>query len=175
MALTSPLQLSFRELTDHDAAAVLGLVCSVLEAAETTITSREEFTVEEEQERAFLRSFQDSECNLALGAFHNEDLVGVLFMEQLSKKRNRHRAVLGMSIDPRMWRQGIGGRLLRALLSMPDALRCFQQLEASVLSNNPASLRIMRSSGFEVVGTVPNAVLLNGTSLDETLFVLKLK
>jgi len=175
MKATSALQLTFRELTEHDASAVLVLVGSVLEAAETTITSREEFVIEEEQERTLLRSFQKSACNLALGAFHDGRLVGVLFMEQLPKRRNRHRATLGMSVDPSMWGQGIGSNLLQVLLGMPEALRCFEQLEASVLSNNPASLRIMKSARFQPIGTVPNAVLLNGTSIDETFFVLKLQ
>ena len=132
MSIGSALELSFRELTEDDAAAVLRLVRSVLEVAVTTITSRKEFVIGEKQERTFLCSFQQSECNLALGAFQHDRLLGVLFMEQLPRRRNRHRATLGMSVDPSMWSRGVGGRLLQALLRMPDALSCFEQLEASV-------------------------------------------
>lgn len=175
MRIGSALDLSFRELTEDDAAAVLSLVRSVLEVAVTTITSREEFVIEEEQERALLRSFQQSECNLALGAFQHDRLVGVLFMEQLPRRRNRHRASLGMSVDPLMWSRGIGSRLLQTLLGMPDALNCFEQLEASVLSNNPVSQRILRAAGFQHIGTIPNAIQLDGISVDESFFVLNLR
>ncbi|WP_213807738.1 GNAT family N-acetyltransferase, partial [Granulicella sp. dw_53] len=175
MTEANALQLTFRDLIEDDAAAVLDLVRSVLEVAKRTVTSREEFTISEVEERTYLRTFRTSGCNLALGAFHDERLLGVLFMEQLPKLRNRHRATLGMSVHPTMWSRKIGSRLLQNLLGRSEVLDCFHQLEASVLSNNVASQRIFRSAGFQQIGTVPEAVLLDGAYLDEILFVLKLR
>ena len=168
------LQRTIRNLDEDDASAVLTLVNAVLARAKTTVTAPEEFTFTEDQERAYLRNFQHSQNSLALGSFMGGRLVGVLFLEQLPKIRALHRAVVGFSVHPSMWAQGIGTELVRCLLARLHSLQYIRQIEASVLSNNVASERILRSAGFRRVGRIPTAILMDDGYLDEILFVLDL-
>jgi hypothetical protein len=108
MIRRSDSSLTFRELVEEDAPAVLQLVHLVLEKAKTTITSPQEFVVSPEEERSYLQKLRANPFNLALGAFEKEELVGVLFLEQLAKQRTCHRAVLSFSVHPARWSSGIG-------------------------------------------------------------------
>ena len=167
------MRLTVRDLVEDDANSVLTLVGQVLAQAKTTVTAPEEFSFTEEQEREYLRKFQNNHDELALGCLGDGYLLGVLFLEQISKLRTRHRASVGFSVLPSHWGQGIGTALMRALLERLPSLKVVQQVEASVLSNNPASERLLRSAGFHPIGVVPNAVQLGGAFLNETLFVLR--
>jgi RimJ/RimL family protein N-acetyltransferase len=166
------MQLTVRDLIEDDAANVLSLVSQVISIAKTTVTAPEEFSFTEEQERGYLRKFRNSQDQLALGCFDGGNLAGVLFLEQMSKMRMRHRAVIGFSVLPARWGEGIGTALMRGLLDRLPAVKHIRQIEASVLSNNPASERLLIKAGFHRIGAVPNAILLDENCLDELLFVL---
>jgi RimJ/RimL family protein N-acetyltransferase len=171
---TSISDLSIRPLVASDARDVLDLLGEVFSRCRTTLTSAEEFAFSEEQERDYLLKFSKAP-NLALGAFRASSLLGTIFLEQLPHLRTRHRGSIGLSVHPDCWSQGIGSRLLQALISQAQGSAELRSIEASVLANNPYSERLFRSAGFRLDAVHREAAFIDGVYLDEKFFVLRLR
>jgi L-amino acid N-acyltransferase YncA len=71
-------------------------------------------------------------------------------------------------VDPRFHRRGIGGVLLRRLVSESERAG-FWTLEARVVDGNDASLRLHLAHGFRVVGVRERIGLLRGAWCDVVL------
>lgn len=167
----NPLQI--RPLTEADAAAVLELVGEVLEHCQTTLSSAGEFNCTVAQEQAYLRRFA-APPRLALGAFDGEALLGVIFLNQMEQRRTCHRGEVGLSVRPAEWGRGIATALLGALLGRTRAMGALRRIEASVLSNNPASERLFLRAGFQIEGVRREAARVGEEFVDEKLLGLLL-
>jgi len=162
--------LSIRALTPEDAQPVLILLENVFRRSQTTLTSHEDFSFTEEQERAYLQRFSFPP-NLALGAFKNKHLLGIIFLEQFPLLRTQHRGTISISIHPDHWSRGVGTQLLAALLAQANPT--LRNLEASVLSNNPFSEKLFRAAGFQLDAVHQEAAWINGLFYDEKFFILR--
>ncbi len=67
--------------------------------------------------------------------------------------RSRHCGGLGMMVHPDYWGQGIGTKLLGALLDVADNWINLQRVELEVHIDNPAGIRLYEKFGFEIEGT----------------------
>ena len=166
--------IEIRPLSEGDARHVRDLIRDVLQRCNTTLTSAEEFSLTEEQEREHLLKFSNSP-NRALGAFRSSSLIGVVFLTQLPNVRIQHRGSIGISVHPDSWSCGIGTQLLRAVLTEAKQRTALRRIEASILANNPASERLFRSAGFSLEGVRHEAAFIDGTYIDEKLFVSRLE
>lgn len=161
---------SIRALIPENARSVLLLLENVFRLSQTTFTSHEDFSFTEEQERAYLQRFSPPP-NLALGAFEDEHLLGIICLEQFPLLRMRHRGTISISVHPDHQSRGIGTQLLATLLAQANpALR---NLEASILSNNPASEKLFRAAGFQLEAVHHEAACINGIFYDEKFFILR--
>lgn len=68
--------------------------------------------------------------------------------------RRRHAAELGMAVHDRWQGQGVGTALLNAALDLADNWLDLNRLELNVFTDNEAAVKLYRSAGFEIEGTL---------------------
>ncbi len=90
--------------------------------------------------------------------FQGDDPVGLMGYLRERSTKMRHRASLIMVwVRPDARGRGGADRLLAGVLA-EAAADGIDQMELTVLSSNARALRFYERNGFEIVGTIPNAV-----------------
>ncbi|MEW5987789.1 MAG: GNAT family N-acetyltransferase [Chloroflexota bacterium] len=88
-----------------------------------------------------------------LVAVVEERVVGVITLHQSQNPRLAHSAGLGMMVHPDYWGQGIGTRLMEAILDLADNWLNLKRVELDVNTDNPAGIRLYKKMGFVIEGT----------------------
>lgn len=109
-----------------------------------------------------------------LGAFLDEQLVGVVRFERDKHIKLRHQAIVGsLYVIPDLRRRGIGRALMVELIAQARQWGV-EQLALEVGSSNQDAHRLYGSLGFAVYGTAPRAIKFQDRYYDEDLMVLYL-
>lgn len=117
----------------------------------------------------------DADGNFTLGALDGDGLVGAVSLERDARVKVRHIGhIVGMMVLPEMRGQGIGRQLMDALLTRARADESLLQLTLSVTASNEAATFLYRSAGFELYGTLPQAICWQGRYHDKALMRLRL-
>ena len=80
-------------------------------------------------------------------------VVGAGALTQAQNPRLAHSGRLGMMVHPEFWGQGIGGRLMEAMLDLADNWLNLKRVELEVNVDNPAAIRLYHKFDFVVEGT----------------------
>jgi ribosomal protein S18 acetylase RimI-like enzyme len=166
--------MTIRKLTEEDLDPFWQLRLRALQDNPEAFGSTYEETLSRGKEamRARLRVTEDS---FSLGAFDDEHLVGTIRFDRMSGLKDHHKAyIYGMYVAPEMRRHGTGRTLIQALISLAKSMEGLEQLHLAVVTTNRAAFTLYLSLGFEVYGTVPQALKQGGQYWDEYLMVLYL-
>ena len=79
-------------------------------------------------------------------------VVGMLSLHR-HKGRRAHAAGIGMMVHDDYQNQGVGSRLMAAVIDLADNWLDLRRLELTVYTDNEAAIRLYRKFGFEVEGT----------------------
>jgi len=112
----------------------------------------------------------ESEQSMTFGAFHENELVGVVTIVCLEPVKMRHRANLfAMYVTPRVRKQQVGRRLVEEALRILSEHPLIEQVHLSVVRTNEAAKALYRSLGFESYAIEPRALKIDGIYHDEEL------
>lgn len=96
-----------------------------------------------------------------------KSVVGSAGLHPLSAlPRQRHVAMLGISVLPEAWRQGIGSALMQAIVDCADRWMQFRRLHLDVYTDNAAAIALYRRFGFEVETTARAYALRDGAYVE---------
>ena len=99
-----------------------------------------------------------SQRNSFWGAFHGRELCGAVGMERERRAKVLHRAkVVGMYVAPEATGQGVGARLLQALLAQARA-EGLESLVLTVTESNEGARRLYERNGFRSFGIELRAI-----------------
>ena len=164
------MSFTVRRLTAADAAAYRGLRLEALEDAPTAFGS------DALRERAFPDGVWPERlaANPTYGVFEADELVGIATIARLPGEKRHHRAeIVGVYVKPKARGRGAGRLLLEtAIAKAQDGI---VQLHLSVTTHNEAARRLYERLGFEIYGTEPRSLYLEGRYYDEYLMVLRLQ
>jgi ribosomal protein S18 acetylase RimI-like enzyme len=108
------------------------------------------------------------------GAFDGV-LVGSVGMMRSRHAKAAHKVdVWGMYVAPAARRQGLGRRLLDAVIEHAQGMADVRQINLGVSADAPAARALYEALGFQAWGTEPNALGHGGRLFDETHMVLTL-
>ena len=128
-------------------------------------------TSHEEAARRAPESFaQILEASEMFGAFADEQLCGTACFQAETGERNRHIGYLyQMYVRPQQQGMGLGMALIETVLNR--AKHSVRQIHLGVGTENRAALALYKKAGFEIYGTEPRALLVDGRYIDEHLMV----
>lgn len=157
---------SLRQLTEDDAAAFRDLRLAGLQESPTAFGS----SYAAEKDRSLDEFAATIAKNYLVGAFLDGCLAGVAGFYQLSGEKTAHRGqIWGDYVDPPHRGQGIARALIENILARAKGI--VSQVHLCVVTGNDAALHLYESFGFQIYGTEPDALRVDGTSYDEHLMV----
>ena len=146
-------------------------------AAETRNLTREpsenDLTVEEQ--RALIREKNEEENVLNLLAFVDGQHAGnCAFNPVEDSLRMRHRCAVGIALYQKFCGMGVGTALLSEILAAAKAAG-YERAELEAVSTNAPAIGLYKKLGFEVIGTMPQALRYqDGTYADFLLMTKRL-
>lgn len=176
--MTERAVVSIRPLTAEDAATFRELRLEALKESPTAFgSSYEEFLARPPQEvDERLRTESTAGDNFILCAWDEEGrpLGTVGFVRERGSK-NRHKGMIwGVYVTPSGRGRGIGRRLMEEAVRVAGQQEGLRQIHLAVTTTNGPARALYRSLGFQVYGTEPRALLVDGEFHDEDLMVLLL-
>ena len=132
----------------------------------------EEVTMTEEEEKAFIRSQNESPVNLMLLAFLDGEHAGNASLMGFSTARTRHRAQLGVALYQKFTGRGIGTVLLDELIAIARQ-RGVEQLELEVAAANKGAVALYKKLGFEICGALPRNMKYPDGHYEDVLYMAK--
>lgn len=158
-----------------DAEAIISVISTA--DAETLFLARNpgEFCVDTEKEENMIASILRGSNRMWLVAEYNGRIVGHCSVGLISGyQRYRHRAEVAFAVLKEFWGIGIGGKMMESCIKWCKE-NYISQMELDVVTTNERAFKMYKSFGFEVVGTIPNALkYLDGSYADEYKMIKQL-
>ncbi len=130
-------------------------------------------TAEEEAAKPISQLAELLSVHAIFGGFDAATLVGIAAYRPYPNQKERHKATLwGMYVDPAARGQGLGAKLVDAVLEY--ARGKVIQVHLVVGAENEAARRLYESRGFTSYGLAPRALKVGDRLLDEHLMVCRL-
>ena len=145
-------------------------------AAETHFLLREpeDVTDTSDSEQLFILRVLNSDDQLMIVATVDGKLAGNCGLTFKTYSKVKHRCEIGIGLLKEFWGLGIGSALFEEMFTAARAHGC-TQMEMKVIEGNQRGLVLYQNTGFETIGTIPNAIRLqDGTFLEEYIMVKKL-
>ncbi len=117
----------------------------------------------------------DAPDSFTLGAFEDGRLAGVVSFQREGRDRRklRHKGLLfRMYVDPQWRGKGVGRALIETLLERAATLGDVEQINLTVVSNNPIAKKLYEKFGFVSFAVEKNALKWKGHYYTEEQMVL---
>lgn len=121
------------------------------------------------QLQAYLAQYAKMGNSVFLIALLDGKLVGQLDFAGGMHPRKQHAGGVSVSVHCNFRGQGIGTRLLKALIKWAEPNPLVKRVELEVLSNNPRAVELYARHGFVIEGTKKQAVLVDGQAIDNIM------
>jgi len=117
-----------------------------------------------EKWQKFLSSPSDNFYSLV--AERDGQIVGQLGMECFQSPRRRHVANIGMAVDSKCLRQGVGEKLLLSAIDLALNWLAIRRIELEVYTDNDAAIALYKKLGFEQEGLAKGYAFKDGQFVD---------
>ena len=165
---------TLRNGTAEDGQALLDIFNLTHTQTDYLLSYPEESTQTVQQEADFLKQKTESADEIELLAFVDGAIVGSAGVTCVArKKKTRHRAEFGISVDKAYWGLGIGRALTEACIECARTAG-YVQLELEAVAENKNALALYRSAGFEEYGRNPKGFRSRMTGWQVVLMRLEL-
>ena len=102
-------------------------------------------------------------------------IAGTCTITQDKWIKTRHRANIAVALLSEYCGQGIGSKMLEALIEIAGKMQYVEQIELEYIEGNSRARALYEKFGFRIVGVHPDAIKLkDGTYLNEYLMIKKL-
>ena len=110
-----------------------------------------------------------------LGCFVEGNLVGSIGFFRLDEPKSRHLGtIVGMHVAAEHQGRGYGRALVEAALERASRTPGLSMIHLTVTTTNIPAISLYTSLGFQIYGTAPRAMFVDGQYFDEHLMALKL-
>lgn len=155
-----------RRLGHDDAAAFRVVRLEALEAHPEAFGA----DLQDEAARDVERFAEWVENSAVFGAFGADRIVGISGFFKGGNRKSAHIGkLISMYVRPEARGSGVALQLVEAVLE--HAAGQVVQVHLGVAAGNEAAIRLYRKAGFEIYGTEPRALFVNGRYVDEHLMV----
>lgn len=158
--------ISIREIREEDAANHLALCYKLDQETKFMLYEPGERTTPLDRHQEMVQSFLASDNSTILVAEHSDELVGFLLVNGGKTRRIKHVGYIVAGILSAYQGQGIGTRLFQALEEWRKNTE-LKRLELTVMSHNEAAVALYKKMGFQIEGTKPKSLYIDGGYIDE--------
>ena len=169
--------MQIRELIKRDAAEYRTLRLRALKEYPTIFSSSYEVEREWPLERFAdrLAETAGSGDSFMLGCFARDNLVGSLgFFRYEGPKLEHIGRIVAVHVAAEQQGNGYGRAMVEVALERARRILGLSAIQLTATTTNERAIALYESFGFEICGTTPRAMLVDGEHIDEHLMVLKL-
>ena len=102
----------------------------------------------------------------------NEKIVGHIDLRHHKEEYKFHRVFLGMGVDSRIRKQGLGIKLIECVTQFCSQNPAIDWLDLNVLSDNLPAKNLYLKSGFKIIGEMTDCYRIEGKDVSETFMTL---
>ena len=168
-------QIQIRQAQPEDAEQLVAYVQQLTEEPDLDIVLEAgEFQVTVEEEAAFVRQKAAQENSIFLVAEAEGEIVGILICNGGHRRAIRHLTHMSMSVAAGWRNQGIGSRLMKAMIDWADNSGVVSRIELFVFARNAPAIHLYEKYGFEIEGRRRRVIYRDGRYFDN-LMMARLK
>jgi len=175
---TQPLKngqtLIIRKAEARDAASVLDHIHAISGETDFLSFGPGEFDIPLERERDILQGYHEADNQLYLLGLLDGQIVSTLSFTGGHRPRLRHAGEFGVSVRKAYWGIGIGSLMLDALLDWARGTQIITKVNLLVRTDNVRAIALYLRKGFELEGTIRQAIRIDGTTYDHHWMGLEL-
>ncbi len=162
--------ITIRKAHLADAQKMLEIQREVLAEDLFLITITEEFQQTIEGQQAWIQTKLANDHEIIFVAEHHNEVIGWLAFQSPNRKRLAHTGSFGMMIQKNHRGQGIGKRLIEALLTWAVANPAIEKVCLGVFSTNVGAIALYQKMGFIEEGRKINEIKVrDGEYVDDVL------
>jgi putative acetyltransferase len=105
----------------------------------------------------------------SLVAEMDDEIVGQITLEVNTRQRRKHVATLGMAVSEKHRGNGIGSKLLYAVIDLAEKWMAVTRIELEVYTDNEGAIGLYKKFGFEIEGTARKYAFRDGEYIDAYL------
>lgn len=146
-------EIEIREILQADAEQTLNFFRKTGEESDNLTFGGEGLPITFSAEQEYLQSVYEDAHSVMIGAFAGGKLIGCGSLSGLPRRMS-HRAELGLVVRKECWNQGIGSRLLEALVAYARE-HAIELINLDVRSDNASAIHLYKKYGFQKTGSYP--------------------
>ena len=154
--------LLIREAEIHDASAVINLLDQI--GQESTFTSLDEngISMSESEMELFIDQQAQSDNQITLLAFLNDDLAGIINITADQRPRVRHIGDVFLGIKKVFWGCCLGSILMEEAIEWAKSSGSIRRLQLTVQKRNTAAVHLYEKMGFIIEGSQERGACIEG-------------
>lgn len=166
--------VEIRNAEVRDAERILRYCKIVGSETDNLLFGSEGLNISVESERIILSNIASREKDIMLVAIEDDDeVVGIGNIGGNMRERISHQARLAISIRQSHWGQGIGSKMMQALIDFAKS-EAIEIITLEVYRDNEPAIKLYKKFGFEEIGYFKNFSKVNGVYKDAILMNLYL-
>jgi len=169
-------QVEIRALTADDVELYWHCRLEALEREPEAFSSSVEDHLKLSRDEIRRRLTADPANNFVCGVFVDGKLLGTAGFARETQPKSRHKGrIWGVYLCAELRRQGIGRRMVRAVVERAAKVEGVEQIVLSVTTTQAAAIASYRSLGFVSFGVEPKALKIGDRYIDEVYMALQLR
>ncbi len=158
--------LQIREILEKDAVTTLRLVLDMADESDNYPFTSEDYSMSIENQRSFINYMNSLDNCIFLGAFIDEELCGIIYLEGGRRQRTHHICNLGMGVKKKYWNKKIGSALLSKAIDFAYDSEEIAKIDLQVRVDNKYAIELYKKFGFEIEGRNKRALFVDGEFFD---------
>ncbi len=121
---------------------------------------------EVESEEKYIKSLENSTSSVMFFAKYNGKIIGDASFNSATRERIKHRGELGICVLKEYWGQGVGSKLIEAVIDFAKNVAECEIIHLSVKSDNERAINLYKKYGFEKIGQFKGYLKIDGEHID---------
>lgn len=154
--------LLVREAEVEDAAVLISLLNQIGQESEFTSLDPAGILMDESDMQAFIMKQAQSDNEITLLAFLNDELSGVINITADQRPRVRHIGDIFLAIKKSFWGHGLGSILMEEAIEWAKSSASIRRLQLTVQKRNLAAVHLYKKMGFIIEGLQERGACIEG-------------
>ena len=168
------MNISIARAVPDDAEELINLLKILGGETDNLTFGSEGLPISVEEERAYIETLEKSASSAMFVAKKDGKIVGNASFSGMTRERMKHRGEFAVSVKKSEWGQGIGSRLLDAVIDFARNSAGAEIVSLEVRSDNVRAIELYKKYGFEKIGHFKGFFKINGEYVDFDLMNLYL-
>jgi len=165
--------MEIRKLTSNDAEDYWNLRLEALQQDPEAFATTYEDAISRVDPLKSVASKMAADESATLGAFIDNELVGVMTITQEGAPKLRHRVNLfAVYVTPKVRGKRVGTALLQEVVEYTKQMPLVEKINLTVVSTNETAIKLYEKVGFKSFGLEHNAMKMNDLYVDEVYMSL---